>query len=85
MNDEGRLRLAHAEQPRQLWVNAGEPLLGAGGGVAGGGAEGRRRGEGALGVLGRGELVAVVGDEELEAELVGERLGFDIRAGHPVR
>ena len=32
---------------------------------------GRRGGERALGVLGRGEVVAVVGDDELEAQLIG--------------
>jgi len=39
--------------------------------MAGGGAEGRRGGEGALGVLGRGGVVAVVGDDEVDAEPVG--------------
>ena len=37
---------------RQPWIDAGEALLGVGVGVAGGGAEGRRGGEGTLGVLG---------------------------------
>ena len=58
-------------EPRQLGVDAGEALLGVGGGVAGRAAEGRRDGEGALGVLGLGEVVARVGDDELEAKLVG--------------
>jgi len=51
-----RSELARGEQPRQLGVDAG--------GVAGGGAEGRRGGEGTLGVLGLGEVVAVQGDGE---------------------
>ncbi|MEI6449735.1 MAG: hypothetical protein WCP98_07260 [Actinomycetes bacterium] len=33
--------------------------------------EGRHGGEGALGVLGRGEVVARVGDDEFEAQLSG--------------
>src|SRR5450830_665236 len=66
-----RSQLARGEQPRQLGVDAGEVLLGVGGGVAGGAAKRRRGGEETLGVLGRGELVAVVGDDELEAELAG--------------
>jgi len=65
------LRLARGEQPRQPGLDAGEALLGVGGGVAGGGAEGSRGGEGTLGVLGFGKVIAVVGDEELEAELIG--------------
>ena len=83
MDDRGLLQLTRGGQPRQLGVDAGEALLGVGGGVAGGAAERRRGGvaggaaerrgggEEALGVLGRGELVAVVGDGELEAELIG--------------
>jgi len=39
--------------------------------VAGGAEKGRGGGEGTLGVLGRDELVAVAGDDELEAELAG--------------
>ena len=66
-----RSQLARGEQPGQLRVDAGEALLRVGSGVAGGAAEGRRRGEEALGVLGRGEVVAVVGDDELEAQLIG--------------
>ena len=64
-----RSQLARREQPRQPGVDAAEALLGIGGGVAGGTAEGRRGGEEAPGVLGLGEVVAVVGDDELEAEL----------------
>jgi len=76
VDDRGLLQLARGEQPRQLGVDAGEALLGVGGGVAGGGvaggaAERRGGGEEALGVLGLGELVAVVGDDELETELTG--------------
>jgi hypothetical protein len=52
--------LPGGEQPRQLGIDAGEAMLGVGDGVAGGGAQGRRGGEGALGVLGRGEVVAVL-------------------------
>src|SRR5665647_3161681 len=65
-----RSQLARREQPRQPGVDA-EECLGIGGGVAGGTAEGRRGGEEAPGVLGLGEVVAVVGDDELEAELSG--------------
>jgi hypothetical protein len=39
-----RSELARGEQPRQLGVDAGEALLGVGGGMAGGAAEGRRGG-----------------------------------------
>ena len=67
---EERLQLARGEQPRQLGVDAGEALLSVDGGVAGGAAERRGGGEKALGVLGLIELVAVVGDDELEAELI---------------
>src|SRR5450759_5870193 len=67
----GASDLTRREQPRQLRVDAGEALLGVGGGVAGGAAEGRRGGEEALGVLGHGELVAVEGNDELKAELIG--------------
>src|SRR5665647_2765306 len=67
----GQSQLARSEEPRQLGVDAGEALLGVGGGAIGGAAEGRRGGEGTLGVLGLGELVAVVGDDEHEAELSG--------------
>ena len=66
-----RLQIARGEQPRQFRVDAGEALLGVGGSVTGGAAERRRGGEDALGVLGLGELVAVVGDDELEAQLIG--------------
>jgi len=59
VDDRGLLQLARGEQPRQLGVDAGEALLGVGGGVAGGAAERRRGGEEALGVLGLGEVVAV--------------------------
>ena len=58
-DDREWLELARGEQPRQLGVDAGEALLGVGGGVAGGAAEGRRGGESTLSVLGRGEAVAV--------------------------
>ena len=75
-----RSQIARGKQPRQRWVDAGEALLGVGGGVTGGATEGRRGGEGALGVLGLGEVVAVVGDDELEAELVGRGGG---RGGAP--
>src|SRR5450830_1437914 len=68
---EERLQLARSEQPRQLGVDAGEALIGVGGGVAGGAAERRGGGEEALGVLDLGELVAVVGDDELETQLTG--------------
>ena len=71
MDDVRKLQLGSGEQPRQLGVDAGEALLGVGGGVAGGAAERRRGGEEALGVLGLGELVAVVRDDELEAQLIG--------------
>jgi len=67
----GASELPCSEQPWQPGVDAVKVILGVGGGVAGGAAEGRRGGEGTLGVLGRGEVVAVVGDDELEAELVG--------------
>ena len=75
MDDGERSELARGEQPRQLGVDAGEALLGVGSGVAGGAAEGRRGGEEALGVLGFGELVAVVGGEELRAEPVPALVG----------
>jgi hypothetical protein len=39
-----------------------------GGGVTSGAAEGRRGGEGALGILGRGKVVAVAGDGERVAQ-----------------
>src|SRR5450830_768157 len=80
---EERLQLARGEQPGQFRIDAGEAVLVVGGGVAGGAAERRgggvaggaaeRRGggEAALGVLGLIEPVAVVGDDELDAELVG--------------
>ena len=51
----GESELRGGEQPRQLGVDAGEALLGVGGDVTGGAAEGRRGGEGALGTLGLSE------------------------------
>ena len=71
MDDGEGSELTRRKQPRQLGVDAGEALLGVGGGVAGGAAESRRGGEEALGVLGLGDVVAVVGDDELEAQLAG--------------
>ena len=55
----GESELVRSEQPRQLGIDTGDALLGVGGGVAGGAAEGRRGGEEALRVLGVGEVVAV--------------------------
>jgi hypothetical protein len=60
VDDQPRLQLARREQPRQIGVDAGEALLGFGGGVAGGVAEGRRGDEEALDALGPGKAVAVM-------------------------
>ena len=68
---ENRSQIARGEQPQQLGVDAGEPALGIGGGAAQDGAEGADSGERLLGLLGLGEVVAVVGDDELDAEPVG--------------
>src|SRR5665647_2974652 len=68
---EERLQLARGEQPGQFRIDAGEALLRVYGGVAGGAAEGGRGGEEALGVLGLVVVVAVVGDDERETQLIG--------------
>jgi len=65
---------ARGEQPRQLGVDAGEAVRGVGGGVAGDAAERRRGCEEALGVLCLGEVVAVAGDDKLEASTHPERV-----------
>jgi len=68
---ENRSQIARGEQPQQLGVDAGGPLLGVGSGAAQDGAEGADSGERRLGLLGLGEVDAVVGDDELNAEPVG--------------
>ena len=60
------------EQPRQLGVDAGGPLLSVGGGAAQDGAEGAGGGERLLGLLRLGEVVAVVRDDERVVQVGGE-------------
>ena len=63
---------ASGEQPRQLGVDAGGPLLGVGGAAAEDAAKRDYRGERLLGLLGLGEVVAVVRDREGVVQVGGE-------------
>ena len=63
--------LARGQQPRQLAVDAGGPLLGVGSGASQGGAEGADGGERLAGLLSLGEVVAEVRDGERVVEVGG--------------
>ena len=67
-----RSQIARGEQPRQRRVHGADPVLGVAGGAAEDGAEGADGGERLPCVLRLGEVVAVVRDDELVAEVGGE-------------